>query len=183
MLDVDSLHLAEVGADARDLVLDVHEERGVLSQVDLGGVEHALEQDAVALACTGLSLVARGAGVGLLGGVGGPRQHRVLVATELLHEGRAVRRRVDVGVGRVLPEVFFLLALCSAGSVRQDVDFQFLARHQLEATHGLRGDLGFLVRGEFYNRVAPIIAGVWVFWQLDSIDLAERRKELTNVGL
>lgn len=67
LLDVDSLHFAEVGADARNLVLDVHEERGVLSQVDLGGIEHALEQDTVALTRTGLSLVAGCAGVGLLG--------------------------------------------------------------------------------------------------------------------
>ena len=47
LLDVDLLHLAEVGADQLDLVFDVDEETGFFLQVHFLQVEHVLEQNAV----------------------------------------------------------------------------------------------------------------------------------------
>ena len=106
MLDIYSLYFAKVCAYACNLVFDIHEESWLFSEIHLRCIEHALEQDTVALLITGLRGEAK-IGVWVCATVRSrwirsTRQHRVLVTAQLLHECGAVRRRVNVGVRGVL---------------------------------------------------------------------------------
>ena len=199
LLDEDVVHFAVAGANGGDLVLDVHEEGGVAPQVHLGRVEHPNERHAVrgshhASLVLGSHLLLRG--TCWIGGGATWEHHRVLVATQLLHQGGSILCRMNVRVCRVLAKVLLciLVVIASLGlwaavcsflprAIGQNVHLELGPRHQLEAIHGLCGRPSLLMTRELDDRVAPILARVGVFRQLNGIYLAERGEELSNVLL
>ena len=193
------VHFAVAGADRGNLVLDVHEEGGVLPQIHLGRVEHPNECHAVrgsyARLMLGSDLLLRGGWTYWIGGSSTTwEHHRVLVATQLLHQGGPVLRRVNIGICRVLAKVLLCRLVIPLGlwatvgpfllrAIGQNVHLELGAWHQLEAIHGLCGRPGLLMTRKLDDRMASILGRVGIFWQLNGIYLAERGKELSNVLL
>ena len=188
LLGVDAIYLAKVIADTSNLVLDIHEEGWIFLQVDLSGIEHALEQDAVTLSYVLLPLKVRTIFLAFstrsLSVVGSPaRQNWVLVPAQLLHESCAVLSRVDICVSCILTKVFLFVSSFLARSISQNIDLELLTSHQFKTIHGLGCDASLLVCGKLNNRMSSVVASVRVFGQLNCVNLAKGREELANVLL
>ena len=185
LLNVDSLDSSVLRAHRRHLVFDIHEEVGLLSEVDLRWVEHAGEHNAVG--GTKGCLVARLSGSSLARLPSAVRttrlHHWVLVAAKLLHERSAILSRVQVSIGRVFPKLFLFSIGVIAGSICQNVDLEGRPFDQLEPIHRLCCNLCLLVRRELYDCVTTILASEGVLGQLNGVDLTKGGEALADVGL
>ena len=90
---------------------------------------------------------------------------------------------MQISVRGVLTEVFLAISALGLGPIRQDVNFELLTVHELEAVHALSSDSCLLVSSELNDGVTAILPSVGVFRQLDRVNRTEWAEELPDVLL
>jgi len=132
LLDVDPINLSKLAAHRVDLVFDIHKVGRVALQVDLRRVKHALEHKAVRFTQCAWLFGFLACGIHL-----STRHECILVPAQLLHESGSVLCGVQIGVCRVLSQVFLLVGPTGliTRSIRQNINLKFLIVHKIKTIH------------------------------------------------